>query len=628
MQSEKQTVTRDVEALQENIQAAKDALEAFPSDDDLSESFSHIKEKRFAISQYEKTLRDLDEQMSRLTQAYREMKSKLDAETREYNLAFSFAAYQEAAKIMREYEISLHGLITKHTTYRHTAQQIEQANERLEELAAEVDELQGELNDLADKQSQKEQNIAEIEKQLELEGVAAIRKQIREVQDELAETNQELDQIKSDLPAKESNKTCWLKKLWRFSKNPVLGNMTAAWKASFQQEVSLGFVEIPEQTEDTDELARTIAKQYKAFLQEKDPSKLESQLTSVYFEQHASLMEYRMTDTEIPAADETWMHDDWTDEQRMHITNWQQKTKRRKIELDFQGKRVSPYYIRKTIASDRERQQTMLDDQDRRLYEEILFDSVGKKLRSRIARAQKWTEQMNQLMAGSDSSSGLSFSIKWKPRTAETEAELDTKELVDLLRRDARLLKEEDINQVIEHFRSKIERAKELVDVKGEGNTLLQVLKDVLDYRNWFSFVLSYQRAGEPKRELTNHAFYKFSGGEKAMAMYIPLFTACYSRYLEADETAPYIISLDEAFAGVDENNIREMFEIVEELGFDYIMNSQVLWGDYDTISSLAICELVRPKNEGFVSVIRYYWDGKTRHLDIPEGEIAATVDS
>lgn len=144
--------------------------------------------------------------MSRLTQAYREMKSKLDAETREYNLAFSFAAYQEAAKIMREYEISLHGLITKHTTYRHTAQQIEQANERLEELAAEVDELQGELNDLADKQSQKEQNIAEIEKQLELEGVAAIRKQIREVQDELAETNQELDQIKSDLPAKNPTK--------------------------------------------------------------------------------------------------------------------------------------------------------------------------------------------------------------------------------------------------------------------------------------------------------------------------------------------------------------------------------------------------------------------------------------
>ncbi|RYG73748.1 TIGR02680 family protein [Lentibacillus lipolyticus] len=629
LKADKQAVEREVDTLKEHVQAAKNALDVFPTDDDLAESFSHIKEKRFAISQYEKTLRDLDEQMNKLTQAYREMKSKLDAETRTYNLEFAFAAYQEAAKIMREYEMNLHGLITKHTTYRHTAQQIEQANERLEELTAEVDELQGELNDLADRQSQKEQNIAEIEKQLELEGVAAIREQIREVQDELATTRKALDQIKSDVPRKESDKNVLAQEIAGIQqKIRFWENLTDAWKNSFQQEIGLGFVTLPEETDDMDQLAQTIAKQYQSLLKEKDPSALESQLTSVYFEQQANLMEYRMNDIEIPAPAFDWMDDEWTDEQQMHMTNWRQKTKRRKIELDFQGKRVSPYYISKTIADDRERQQTMLDDQDRRLYEEILFDSVGKKLRSRIARAQNWTEQMNKLMAKSDSSSGLSFSIKWKPRTAETEAELDTKELVDLLRRDARLLKEEDINQVIEHFRSKIERAKELVDVKGEGNTLLQVLKEVLDYRNWFSFVLSYQREGEPKRELTNNAFYKFSGGEKAMAMYIPLFTACYSRYLEADKTAPYIISLDEAFAGVDENNIREMFEIVEELGFDYIMNSQVLWGDYDTISSLAICELVRPKNEGFVTVIRYYWDGNTRHLNLPDDEAAVTTDS
>lgn len=321
------------------------------------------------------------------------------------------------------------------------------------------------------------------------------------------------------------------------------------------------------------------------------------------------------------------MDEEWSEEQRILINNWQQKANRRLIQLDFQGKRVSPYYIEENINQDRLRQQTMLDTQDRQLYEEILYDSVGKKLRSRINRAQGWTKKMDSLMANSDSSSGLSFSIRWKPRTAETEAELDTKELVDLLRRDPRLLKEEDLNQVINHFRSRIENAKELVEIKGEGSTLLQVLKDVLDYRNWFSFVLSYQREGEPKRELTNNAFYKFSGGEKAMAMYIPLFTACYSRYLEADPTAPFIITLDEAFAGVDENNIGNMFEIIEELGFDYMMNSQVLWGDYDTISSLSICELIRPKNADYVSVIRYHWDGSTRKLLIDDEEEAVVTE-
>lgn len=149
------------------------------------------------------------------------------------------------------------------------------------------------------------------------------------------------------------------------------------------------------------------------------------------------------------------------------------------------------------------------------------------------------------------------------------------------------------------------------MEEKGEGETLLQVLKMVLDYRKWFTFVLYYERPNEPWRELTNHHFFKFSGGEKAMAMYIPLFTACYSRYQEAAPSAPYIITLDEAFAGVDENNINEMFEIVEQLGFNYIMNSQVLWGDYESVKSLSVCELVRPKNADYVTVIRYKWNGK-----------------
>ena len=189
--------------------------------------------------------------------------------------------------------------------------------------------------------------------------------------------------------------------------------------------------------------------------------------------------------------------------------------------------------------------------------------------------------------------------------TAEEENELDTKELVSLLQRNSKFLNEEDLNKITKHFQSRIMKAKELMQLRTEGFTLHQVLKEVLDYRKWFSFVLSYRRENEPKRELTNNAFFRFSGGEKAMAMYIPLFTAAFSRYEEAGSMAPYIITLDEAFAGVDETNIRDMFEVVEQLGFNYIMNSQALWGDYDTVSNLSIYELIRPKNADSVSLIR-----------------------
>lgn len=75
------------------------------------------------------------------------------------------------------------------------------------------------------------------------------------------------------------------------------------------------------------------------------------------------------------------------------------------------------------------------------------------------------------------------------------------------------------------------------------------------------------------------------------------------------------------------------MFMLVEQLGFNYIMNSQALWGDYDTVSRLAICELIRPKNAAFVSVARYLWDGSTLYVlneeweDWSQTEVAVSLE-
>lgn len=99
------------------------------------------------------------------------------------------------------------------------------------------------------------------------------------------------------------------------------------------------------------------------------------------------------------------------------------------------------------------------------------------------------------------------------------------------------------------------------------------------------------------------------------MAMYVPLFSAVYAKYEGARGDSPRIISLDEAFAGVDERNIRDMFRLLNELDLNYIINSQILWGDYDTVPSLSICELLRPDNVEYVTVMRYRWNGRVKEL-------------
>lgn len=258
-------------------------------------------------------------------------------------------------------------------------------------------------------------------------------------------------------------------------------------------------------------------------------------------------------------------------------------------------------------------QENLLSEKDRELFEEIILRSVGKAIRERIGRAELWLKTMNKLMAERDTSSGLKLQLQWLPKAAQSESELNSDELVALLRRDAHLLHDDEVEKLIAHFRSRVQWAKQ--NASEEREALRKHIYEMLDYRSWFQFTLRYKKGDDAQyRELTDSRFNVLSGGEKAMSMYIPLFAATYSRYADASPDAPKIISLDEAFAGVDDENIRDLFALLTEMDFDYMMTSQVLWGCYDTVPKLSICEICRPKDANYVTVLRYKWNGK--HLE------------
>ncbi|GAA0287772.1 uncharacterized protein (TIGR02680 family) [Gracilibacillus halotolerans] len=619
LKESKQTYLSELENVRATIERAKTRFDQFPNDEDLQESFRQITDVRLKIKHHNVQVERLSRELKEIHNNYSEVKQRINEKARAFNLEISWDAYQQAISVMKRYEKDLSRLEKQHLQYINDWRRQHDIMARLDELEQEILEVQGEINISEDKIKEMEQNIEHIEQQLTQQGVGDIRQQIMDVQQALSKIQNDLRDKEITLSRKEAEQDHVQQDI-KVKENQVLfwENMEKAWKSSFEQEVHRGFLELDTEN-DIQEVATTVLQSYRHILKEKDRGKLVSQLTQEYFRQHSDLIEYRPNIFNAPFTKPKWMDELVNEENMPYIEQWIQKVDRQLIELDYQGKQVSPYTVQQKVELEQERQESLLNEQDQALYEEILFHSVGQKLRARIRRAEQWVHKMKQLMETRDTSSGLSFSIRWKPRTADAETEMDTVDLVHLLRQDAKLLKEEDIEKIMIHFRSKISKAREMLGDSSEMQTLLQVLKEVLDYRKWFSFVLHFQREGENKRELTNNQFYKFSGGEKAMAMYIPLFTACYSRYLEAADDAPYIISLDEAFAGVDENNIREMFEIVEQLGFNYIMNSQVLWGDYDTISKLSISELVRPKNASFVSVIRYHWDGSKMNMEIPD---------
>lgn len=618
IQSEKQELEKietDIERNESSIRQADHDFKEFPNDENLFGLYDKLEKARFNINQLNDTIQRLSEAVKRIGKEVRELELSIKVQTKENRLNLTVQEYVTAADHMREYERTLFELKREQEHSLTDEQRKQEMIDRLEDLEEEILELKGDFNVVLDRIARLEKNIEQIKRQLDQAGVQDIRKQIQSVKVEMEKLTEEIERNKASHTEHQVELTHVKKDIRDLEiERNFFVQLVDIWRKSYFNERNRALVSFSD-VESTDILKATeVLAALKDRVSNRETAQLTSRLSRVRNDRQDDLIEYSPLQRSISQEMEYWMQEVESGEKRLLIDQWKQVGSREIIELTVQGKRVSPYLVEEELKQERERQSVMLDEQDKKLYEEILFHSVGMKLRARIDRAERWVEEMRKLMESRNDSSGVEFSIRWRPRTAETEEEMDTKDLVELLRQNPRALKDEAIDQVTTHFRTKINRAKALMNESTEMQTLLQVLKQVLDYRRWFSFELSVKRTGDERRKpLTNTQFDKFSGGEKARAMYIPLFIATYSRYLEAGDEAPYLISLDEAFAGVDERNIADLFEVVEELGFNYIMNSQAIWGDYETVSELAISELFRPQNADHVVVIRYLWDGQKR---------------
>lgn len=519
--------------------------------------------------------------------------------------------YDSALSSLRDYQTLLHHLELLHQKYASSCKNFAQGKIRLAEAQQDVDRLKGEQLVVDGNVKTKQLLLATVTQKLAELGADEIKersnfviKRLAELPGEIRELDQE--RTRSQFLADQlAAKNLQLAKECRF-----FTTLAALWQTAFNQEVQLHLLD-----DKADFTAASVMEQYGSLLKAEERDKVATRISESFYRELSVLMEYRLTLDEL-FGEETLPAEIVNEQDEtlvLYLASLKQNVRRQRIQLEYEGRKVAPAVALAMMDKQIETQKLIQSQQDRELYEEVILNSIGRVISKRIQNAERWAEKMNELMSNLDTSSDLSFSLRWRPLTADKDEQLDTAELVELLRSDHRLLKEADMNKVVNHFRSRIDQAKSLA--VGQAATFQQAIQEVLDFRRWFAFTLYYKRGEAAKRELTNSAFGKFSGGEKAMAMYVPLFSAAYSHYKGARADAPYIISLDEAFAGVDENNIREMFDLVEKLGFNYIMNSQSLWGDYDTVSHLAIYELLRPKNAAFVTLVPYLWNGKTRSL-------------
>ncbi len=607
--------------LEQRLEKAQKEYEAFPADTDLREAWRMLVQVQQQLDNLRVGGQRLEEQLRDTSARLGEIHKKaLDIAGSLY-LTCSLEAFEKADDAARAYSQQFYRVKSCHELYLQSSAYLKELEGRLEDIDVDMDQIRYDLGAASRALKNDREAYASVTGQLALTGYEQIKERLdtciawlerypSKLQGCIEERTRMAEQARRAQEQLEEG-TRHLSELEK--KDQWLG-------LCFEAELKLGYVFKPGEISGMDRLengnaserpageavldnAGKVVELLAAEYRDVQKDALIARLNQVYFENRGFLTANQPVQTELFAGLDAEAPDGCPPAQRADIM------------AHCNGVAVSFSRLLESLEEEIIQLTQLIRDGDRELFEDVLANTISRKIRGKINGSVAWVEKMNALMGAMNTSSGLKLSLKWRSKTAEIEDQLDTQELVELLKKDYRVMKPEEAARLSAHFRSKVAQARRRA-ADGAGQiSFYQVMKDTLDYRKWFEFQLFCQKSGERQRELTNSVFGTFSGGEKAMAMYVPLFSAVVAKYQGGRKDAPQLISLDEAFAGVDNKNIRDMFRLMTEFEFDFIINSQVLWGDCDTLDALAIYQLVRPQNARFVMVMPYLWNGRKKEL-------------
>lgn len=604
--------TAALSALEQRLAILQKEYDALPADDDLREAWRLLIDAQQDVQRLEKerdvaeaALREVNERLKNLQAQAAEIAARL-------YLAPRYEIFRQAAAAAQRYQRDMDKLRNTHERYLESLAYQAELTDELTHLIAEQEDILYEQRRIERTLTHEQAEHHTVQEQLRLTDYEKIR-------DELDSCLTWLEDYQAQFERCVRQHTSLENKLENLAQQQAENDAAFAtcrrrcayFQRCYDAELALGYVLLPEEL---DGEARKVRDYLQADCQTQSLEPLIRRLNERYYSNRDRLVDYQpvLLDTLFAELDEP----NYPAASRLDLS------------ARYRGERVPFGKLLQHLQEEIVKLDALLRDDDRLLFEDILTNTISRKIRGKINSAESWVKKMNALMASMDTSSGLKFHLRWRSRSAEIESQLDTNDLVALLRKEYHLMRPEEAEKLSAHFRSKVDEARRQAQDAGGALSFYQVVKEILDYRKWFEFQLLYQKGDERQRELTNNAFGTFSGGEKAMAMYVPLFSAVVAKYEGARVDAPRLISLDEAFAGVDNRNIRDMFRLMSELRFDFIINSQVLWGDYDTLDAIAVYQLLRKPNAKFVSVMSSLWNGRKRVLVGEESSAVATGEN
>ncbi len=257
------------------------------------------------------------------------------------------------------------------------------------------------------------------------------------------------------------------------------------------------------------------------------------------------------------------------------------------------------------LGGEAAKRRELLLEEEREILRRYVLGEVGDHLRKLLRQAEELVEKTNGLLARAATASGLTLRLSWRPGEETAEAVRDA---VHRLRAEPELLADADRRALETFFQGRIDAARS----DAQSVPWREHLMKALDYRRWHEFRIQQREAGDKSwRDLTRRRHEASSGGEKAVALHLPLFAAAAAHYESALPTAPRLILLDEAFAGIDEGMRGRIMALLVDFQLDFLITSHDEWGCYAELPGVAIYQLFRDPTLRGIAAIRFVWDGR-----------------
>ncbi|WP_243790063.1 TIGR02680 family protein [Saccharopolyspora gloriosae] len=268
------------------------------------------------------------------------------------------------------------------------------------------------------------------------------------------------------------------------------------------------------------------------------------------------------------------------------------------------GIRVGATGLRDALRAERDRASDDITGAERDLFDKTLTGDTRRHLAARIRQAGELVDTMNTRLKRVRTASKVAVQLVWE---VDPNLPAGTKTARELLLTDPVRLTDADKDALHDFFRDRIDEAKQNnAAASWEGQ-----LAQVFDYTAWHRFGVKIDRAnGDGWQLLTKRLHGALSGGEKAIALHLPLFAAVAAHY-QAVPTAPRLILLDEVFVGVDATNRGQVFDLLTALDLDLVLTSDHEWCTYRELDGIAIHQLITGDGDDAVTTARFVWDGR-----------------